>query len=127
MKALSIVLCQCLGWQYISTVCWGVIALIAFYLLLRYVFSSLIANCHERMMKKDADTREKEWADFKNTKASTDEALQQQINELKSLVLELEGNLKTEKFNRELLEKQLRMYCDIFEKLNLEVKPKDNK
>lgn len=130
MKMPFIILCQCLDWQPvindIPCLCWGIIGLVALYLLLRYVFSPLIANCHERVMMKDADTREREWADFKNTKASTDEALQQQVKELKSKVSELEGGLKTEKFNKELLEKQLKLYRDVFEKLNIEVKPKDN-
>lgn len=121
-------LCAC-QWQTIidkiPRLCWGIIVLIALYLLLKYVVQPLMTNCHETKMKKKSFEREKEWADFETTKASTDEALKNQVKDLKTEVSEKENALKVEKHNIELLEKQLKVYSDIFEKLNVEIKPKE--
>jgi len=83
---------------------------------------------HEKEMKELSDRLEASWFDKKNKldelKESTDDGLKEQVKELKTKVSELEGKLKTEEFNKELLEKQLKMYSDIFEQLKVEVKPK---
>lgn len=62
-----------------------------------------------------------------NIKACTDDVLKKQVEDLKKRIVELEGELKTEKYNKGLLEQQLKLYSDIFAKLNVEVKPKENK
>lgn len=71
---------------------------------------------------------EASWYDKKNLvnnlKACTEEGLNKQVKDLKTKVSELEGKLKTEEFNKELLEKKLKMYSDIFEQLKVEIKPK---
>ena len=69
-------------------------------------------------MKEAANKREKEWANFESTKASTDEHL---INSKK----ELEDKLKLETTKNELLEKQLQVYKEFIKQLNLEIKPKE--
>lgn len=83
---------------------------------------------HEEAMKELSDKLEASWFDKKNKldelKASTDEGLNNQVKDLKTKVSELEGKLKIEEFNKELLEKQLKMYSDVFEQLKVEVKPK---
>lgn len=83
---------------------------------------------HEKEMKELSDRLEASWFDKKNKlgelKASTDDGLKDQVKDLKTKVSELEGKLNEEKFNKELLEKQLKMYSDVFEQLKVEVKPK---
>jgi len=126
-----LILCTGSVWQPVISampcICWGVMVLIALYMVLRYVASPLIANCHERKMKEATHKREKEWAEFKTTKASTDDALKKQVKELKEQVEELEKAKKAEEYNKGLLEKQLKMYRGIFDELNVEVKLKEKK
>ena len=109
----------------IPSLCLGIIVLIALYLLLKFVVQPLMTNIHETWIKKKSFEREKTWADFETTKASTDEALKNQVKDLKTEVSEKDNALKVEKHNKELLEKQLKVYSDIFEKLNVEIKPKE--
>lgn len=111
----------------VPCLCWGIIFLIVLYLLLKYIVRPCIVNCQENKMKEDAHKREKEWAEFETTKASTDDALKQQVKDLKVKISEQEEALKSEKYNKDLLEKQLKMYSGIFENLNVEIKPKEKK
>ena len=82
---------------------------------------------HEEQMKEDAFKREKEWKELINLKTSTDDALKDQVEKLKVSKDKLEKELEAEKNNICLLEKQLKLYSDIFEKLNIEIKPKEKK
>lgn len=83
---------------------------------------------HVKELKKLSDELEASWYDKKNLvnnlKACTEEGLNNQVKDLKTKVSELEGKLKTEEFNKELLEKKLKMYSVIFEQLKVEIKPK---
>ena len=83
---------------------------------------------HEKRMKELSDQLEISWFDkknnFKELKASTDDGLKKLVKDLETKVSELEGKLKTEEFNKALLEKRLKMYSDIFEQLKVEVNPK---
>ena len=127
MITLSILNCS-IEWQSvigaIPGICWGILGLILICVLLRRVAFPLIANYHEVKLKKE----ETKWFDKKNKldelKESTDDGLKEQVKELKTKVSELEGKLKIEEFNKELLEKQLKMYSDVFEQLKVEIKPK---
>ena len=131
MSTLSILSCS-IEWQPVISaipgICWGILGLVLICVLLRRVAFPLIANSYEIRLKKENFIQETEWFDkknaFENLKASTDEELNKQVKELKTKVSELEGKLKAEEFNKELLEKQLKMYNDIFEQLKVEVKPK---
>ena len=95
-------------------ICWGIIALVALFFLLKFVFSPLIANCHEINMKVKSFENEEKWADRKEKrddlekknnelKSSTDE-------ELKKAKKELENQLELEKTKSQLLEKKLEFY-----------------
>lgn len=86
-----------------------------------------VQNQHEEQMKENAFAREKEWNGLMNIKACTDDVLKKQVEDLKKRIAKLEGELKTEKYNKGLLEQQLKLYSDIFAKLNVEIKPKENK
>jgi len=134
MKILFILCCN-IDWQpVISTIpcfLWGILGLILICVLVRHVVSPLIANCHEIRLKRELYVQETLWFEKRNKleelKACTEEGLKNQVNELNTKVSELEGKLNTEKLNKELLEKQLKMYRDFFEQLKVEVKPKTNK
>lgn len=111
----------------IESLLWGVIIVVGIYIILKYYFLPKLKLNHERQMKKEAFDREKEWADFNNLKESTDEALKQKVEDLSKKNKELEKELESEKKSKELLDKQLKTYGEIFAKLNVEVKPKENK
>ena len=97
--------------------CWGLLILIGLIYSIKYIIVPCMNNCHECKMKEAANKREKEWANFESTKASTDEHL---INSKK----ELEDKLKLETTKNELLEKQLQVYKEFIKQLNLEIKPR---
>ena len=111
----------------IECLLWAIVILVAIYMVLKYCCLPIIQLYHERQMKIDANKQEKEWADFDNTKASTDDALKKKVDDLKQENSKLKEELKSEKYHRGLLEKQLKLYSDIFTELNVEVKPKENK
>lgn len=111
----------------IECLLWAIAFLVAIYMIMKNYCLPKIRLSHERQMKIDANKQEKEWADFDNTKASTDDALKKKVDDLKQENSKLKEELKSEKYNRGLLEKQLKLYSDIFTELNVEVKPKENK
>ena len=127
MKSLLLMVSCCADTGFVTSICWGVLGLVALFFILKFIVQPWMSHCHESKMKEEAHNREKEWADFKKAKASTDEALKDQVKDLKSKLSELEGTLESEKFKNGLLEKQLKMYRDLFDKLNVEVKPKEKK
>lgn len=112
----------------IECLLWAVVILVALYMVLKYCCLPIIQLYHERKMKADAFDREKEWADLLELKASTDDALKEKMDDLNKEKKKLEAELEMEKYNRGLLEKQLKQYSDIFADLKVEIKPKeDNK
>ena len=121
-----------LSWQWVVLISW-ILTLITIVLLLWryfwYKFSVLpkSKHKHEEQMKEDAFKREKEWKELINLKTSTDDALKDQVEKLAVRKNKLEKELEAEKNNICLLEKQLKLYSDIFEKLNIEIKPKEKK
>jgi hypothetical protein len=127
MITLSILNCS-IEWQLvigaIPGICWGILGLILICVLLRRVAFPLIANYHEVKLKKENFDEETKWFDKKNKLDELKESTDDGVKELKTKVSELEGKLKIEEFNKELLEKQLKMYSDIFKQLKVEVKPK---
>ena len=60
-------------------ICWGIIALVAFYLLMKYVASPLIVNCHELKVKKVNSNHEEKLA---TSKKVSETALEQKKKEL---------------------------------------------
>lgn len=127
MKSLLLVASCSADMGPVTGIFWGVIGLIALYFILKFIVQPWMSHCHESKMKEEVYNREKEWAEFKKTKASTDEALQGKVKDLTSKVSELEGTLESEKLKNDMLEKQLKIYRDWFDKLNVEVKPKEKK
>ena len=111
----------------IESLLWGVIIVVGIYIILKYYFLPKLKLNHDRQMKEEAIDREKKWADFDNLKESTDKALKQKVEDLSKKNKEMEKELESEKKSKELLDKQLKMYGEIFAKLNVEVKPKENK
>ena len=108
----------------IECLIWAIVILVALYIVLKYYCLPKIQLNQERKMKADAFEREKEWADLLELKASTDDVLRKKVDDLNTEKKELEDELKMEKYNRGLLEKQLSLYSDIFAQLKVEVKPK---
>lgn len=130
---MNVMLCN-LTWKCVVVTGWLstliVVAIImCCYYWLKYSKLPSLKNAHEITLKDMADKKEKEWYDKKNNtenlKASTDESLNKQVKELKNKICELEGKLKTEELAKGILEKQLKMYSEIFKALNVEIKPKE--
>lgn len=120
----TVFLCLCPWKEVIDSIpclCWGVIGLIALYLLLKYLAQPFVNNRLELDAKEKAFEREKFWAKADELKASTDDALKNKIEELQNKVKELEK----EKDAKDALEKQLSIYKKIMDELNIEVKPKE--
>ena len=113
--------------QEIECLLWGVVIVVGIYVILINYFLPKLKLNHERQMKKEVFDREKKWVDVANLKASTDKALMQQVEDLSKKNKELEKELEYEKKNKEMLEKQLKMYDELFAKLNVEIKPRENK
>lgn len=104
---------------------WAIVIIVTLYIVLKYYCMPKMQLKHERQMKDNAFEREKEWKELIGLKSSTDDALKDQVEKLKISKDKLEKELEAEKNNKCLLEKQLKLYSDIFEKLNLEIKPKE--
>lgn len=120
-----LICCTCFWKTDFPCLCWGVIGLIALYFILKFIVLPCLTNYHERKMKEEAFEREKNWNYLINIKASTDEALHKTIDNLTTSIEKLKKELESEKNNKDLLEKQLKLYSDIFKKLNVEIKPKE--
>ena len=89
----------------IPCICWGIIMLIALYLILKLIVLPLIKNCHEMKMKDEAFTQEKHWYDEK--KKTSDEDLARKIREYNEL---------TKVSNDEDLARKIREYNEITQK-----------
>ena len=106
----------------IPGLCWGIIGIFALFFILKYVVKPIIANCHELNVKSKKYEQEEQWDSRKNQERETEytKSMVGQIDELNS-------KLKIEKAANELLEKRLSIYEKTFEKLNVEIKPKEKK
>lgn len=114
MKTLFILMSCChyrrpinsANWQSvvdaIPCICWGIIFLIALYLILKLIVLPLIKNCHEMKMKDEAFTQEKYWYDEK--KKASDEDLNRKIREYNEL---------TKVSNDEDLARKIREYNEL--------------
>ena len=105
---------------------WGILIIGAIltggYFWLKYYWMPNRKYIHEEEIKEKADNREKEWAGFGEMKKSTDEALKKKIEEMELKIKELESEIRYEKYNNDILKKQLKMYSDIFEDLKIDLK-----
>lgn len=125
MKTLCIVICHCVGWQpvinAIPCICWGILALVMFYFLLRFVVAPLIANLHEIILKSKAFEQEKFWH-FQKVLPSV-EKLEKKKEELEAQIADLNEKLKNEKNTREytLEQERLQYERDYFKEMLDEV------
>lgn len=89
MKTLCVVICHCVGWQpvinAIPCICWGILALVMFYFLLRFVVAPLIANCHELIIRAKNHKYEEEFKGKEKTEQQ--ERLERRIKEFESIEL----------------------------------------
>ena len=133
MKTLFILMncCHCgrpanpANWQpvvdAIPCICWGIIMLIALYLILKLIVFPLIKNRHEMKMKDNSFKNEKYWAFYKKIEEPTEEKLsklQNEVDELKKKEENLDKgkeNLKKEKeeFEKQILEEKIKVYQEI--------------
>ena len=111
----------------IPCICWGIIMLIALYLILKLIVLPSIKNCHEMKMKEKIYELENGMINNKTNLENKKACTEENLNEMKTKVSDLESKLKHEELNRGLLEQHIKIYCDIFNKLNVEIKPKENK
>lgn len=104
----------------IPCLCWGVIGLVALYLVLKYIVQPWIANCHERKTKDHAFEREKYWHSQKE---------QSREKELRGKIAELEKELQAEINSREdkLKQERLQMEHDYYKKIVDDFYNKENK
>lgn len=128
MKTLCIVICHCVNWQpvinAIPCVCWGILALVMLYFLLKHVVAPLIANGHENMMKSKAFEQEKFWAFFNQKEKPIKEELEKangELHDLKKKEKDLdEGKsaLKKEQdeYEMKILEAKVKAYEEILKK-----------
>ncbi len=109
------ILLEC-NWQdaicKIPCLCWGVIGLVALYLVLKYIMQPLIANCHERKSKEKAIETEKFWHFQKQLSHDFKKELEEKI-------IEKEKELQDEKNSREdkLKQERLKAEHDYYKKI----------
>lgn len=102
---------------------WGVIGLVASWLILKYVAKPLIQNCNDAKTRREKFEREKFWKFYDKIELVSDGQLKKEIDDLKK---EIDG-LKKEKSDiikdnseREaLLKKELEIYNTILNRLNI--------
>lgn len=138
MKMILLSCCsQVANWQeVINTIpclLWGVMVLLGFWLLLKYVAKPLIQNCNDAKVRKEKFVREKFWKIYDKIELVSDKQLKEEIDGLKKEIDKL--NKKKSDLNKAnsekeaLLKKELKIYDTILERLNVMicVDDKDNK
>ena len=94
----------------IPSLCWGIIVLIAIYLVLKYFIQPWMKNCHERKMKDVTYNNEKVLAKNKEENANSDESLKENNRKLNDENKELKNKLDIEKCRSSELRKHLEEY-----------------
>lgn len=126
MRTLFITLgcCQSI-WQpvikEIPCLCWGVIVLIALYLLLKFAVRPCMNHCHESAMKDKMFEQEKYWSNIKKIEYP----LEQKLSEVKTKLDDLQKKenditkrkdiLEEEKreFEKQILKEKIKVYQEI--------------
>ena len=89
MKTLSVILCQCIGWQSVINAipwfCWGVIGLVALYLILKFVVQPWKRHQYEMELKATAFKNEEHWREEK--RKADEEELTRKIREFNELTI----------------------------------------
>lgn len=105
---------------------WGVIGLVASWLILKYVAKPLIQNCNDAKTRREKFEREKFWKFYDKVQLNSDETLKNKIKELEKKIEELKKD--KEKDNKEqsnknaLLNKEIEIYQTILNQLNVMIK-----
>lgn len=95
---------------------WGVIGLLGFWLLLKYVVKPRCQYCNDVKVRKEKFEREKFWSFYNKIQLVSDEQLNKQIDELEKEKSKLNKD-KSEK--ESLLNKELEIYNTILNRLNI--------
>lgn len=102
---------------------WGVIVLVALWLLLKYVVKPRCQYCNDAKVRKEKFEREKFWSFYNKIQLVSDEQLNKQIGALNKQIDELEkekSKLNKDKSEKEsLLNKELEIYNTILNRLNI--------
>lgn len=106
----------------IPCLCWGVIGLVALYLVLKYIVQPLIANSHERKSKEKAIETEKFWHFQKELSHDFKKELDDKIDDLNKQ-LQAEKNSREDKLKQE----RLQMEHDFYKKILDDFYNKGNK
>lgn len=122
----------------VQRICGWVVLLLALYFVLKYVVTPLIANCHEKKIKRINHKYEESWNALKTVNKQK-EKIELLENKLKTMetdaMAEMEGRHTTEKkeFEKtlilknkeiELLKEQIKLYQNALSDLNVELKSK---
>ncbi|WP_373730920.1 hypothetical protein [Bacteroides heparinolyticus] len=111
----------------IPCLCWGVIGLVALVFLLKHIVKPCIQNCFDRKMKTKSFEQEKYWNLIAKVDVASDETLQNEINELKQRIKELEEEKTSIEANSEskiaLLEHDIELYKKIVDGLSVILNP----
>ena len=94
----------------IPCLCWGIIGLIAFYLLLKFCIQPCMKYYHDMKMKEEAHKREQQWAKDKETIANSDESLNKIIEDLERENEKLKKKMDIENSRQEALNNLLDLY-----------------
>lgn len=112
MRALSIVACNCTNCQSVINalpcILWGILGLIAFYLVLKYIIHPCIVHKNEMKAKWSTFSDEKEW--YKIKKDAEEERLALKIkeyNELTKIVQNDELDRKVKEYNELTIHQKL--------------------
>lgn len=131
MKMILLSCCsQVANWQeVINTIpclLWGVMVLVALWLLLKYVAKPCIQNCNDAKVRKEKFEREISWKFYDKIQLNSDKTLKNEIKELEEKIDELKED--KEKDNKEqsnknaLLKKEIEIYQKILNQLNVMLK-----
>lgn len=93
---------------------WGVIALVALCLVLKYIVQPCMANCHERKSKEKTIETEKYWHFQNELKHDYKKELEKKIQE-KEKELQEEKNSREDKLKQERLQAEHDFYKKIFD------------
>lgn len=112
----------------IECLLWGIVIVVALYIVLKHAVFPFVQLRHERKMKADAFEREKEWYFIKSTEKPLD--IEKELKEYKEKSDELQNkekelkerteslNKEKEKFEKKVLQTKIEVYDEIIKTIN---------
>lgn len=127
MKMILLSCCsQVANWQEvinkIPCLLWGVMVLLGFWLLLKYVLKPCIQNCNDAKVRKEKFEREKFWKWYDKVQLNSDETLKNEKEVLEKKIDELKKDNKEQSDKNALLNKEIDIYKKILNQLNVMLK-----